>query len=115
MEPGNIAGLKRKHAATEEPAKKAELAQKLRLMGHDPEAEEKDSEDRSGAPKGRTADKKVTAEDSKPKATASKDEEKPKAAESKTTAAKDEDKSRPAARPSRAAKSTDTSKSEKRG
>ena len=115
MDEKRLAALKRKHEATEEPAKKAELALKLRQAGHDPEAEEKDSEDRSGAPKGRTADRKVTAEDSKPKATASKDDEKPKAAESKATAAKDEDKSKPAARPSRAAKSTDTSKSEKRG
>ena len=93
MESRDIAGLKRKHAATEEPAKKAELAQKLRLMGHDPEDEEKGSEAHSDAPKDRRAPEKVTAEQKRPAA---------KAAE-----AKDGDKPKPAARPARASKNAE--------
>jgi len=71
MDPRNIAGLKRKHAATEEPAKRAELAHKLRVMGHDPDEEKKDSE----VPDERKTPERVTAEDTKPTAKAAKDEE----------------------------------------
>jgi len=61
-----IASLRRKHAATKEPAKRAELASLLRARGFDPDA----SEPVSVAPKGRKAPERVTAEQDKPTVTA---------------------------------------------
>lgn len=77
MDPKDLAALKRKHAATEDPAKKAEMRNHLLSLGHDPD--EKDDERRdSKVPEGRTADKKVTTEDKKPVAKAAvADEDKP--------------------------------------
>ena len=60
MEPRDVAGLKRKYAATQEPAKKAELGTLLRSLGHDPD-EVKETKD-TKVPDGRTADQKVTTE-----------------------------------------------------
>lgn len=60
MEPRDLAGLKRKYTITEDPAKKNELANHLRMQGIDP--------DEVDAPPGveRSSDVKVTAEDAKP-------------------------------------------------
>lgn len=64
-----IAPLRRKLAATQEPAKKAELAVVLRGLGFDPAA----AEEVSAAPKGRSAPKQHTTEDTAAKDTATKD------------------------------------------
>src|SRR5690242_387672 len=55
-----LAALKRKHAATQELAKRNELANLLKAAGHDPDA----VEPISVAPEGRTAPVKVTAKPS---------------------------------------------------
>jgi hypothetical protein len=72
MDAKELAALKRKHAAIEDPAKKSEFAHMLRMAGEDPD------EIKEVAPEGRTASKKVTAEESKP--TTAKTEAKPAAA-----------------------------------
>jgi hypothetical protein len=58
-----IAPLRRKIAATQEPTKKAELEVVLRGMGFDPDA----AEEVSAAPKGRTAPKLQTTDDTRAK------------------------------------------------
>lgn len=58
-----IAPLRRKLAATDEPAKKAELEVVLRGYGFDPDA----AEEVSAAPKGRSAPKPETTEDTRTK------------------------------------------------
>jgi hypothetical protein len=60
-----IAPLRRKMAATQEPAKAAELAVVLRGLGFDPDA----AEEVSAAPKGRSAPKRETTEDTRTKDT----------------------------------------------
>jgi len=60
-----IAPLRRKMAATQDPAKAAELAGVLRGLGFDPDA----AEEVSAAPKGRSAPKRETAEDTRTKDT----------------------------------------------
>jgi hypothetical protein len=56
-----IAPLRRKLAATQEPAKRAELAVVLRSLGFDPDA----ADEATAAPKGRSVPKQQTTE-SKP-------------------------------------------------
>lgn len=58
-----IAPLRRKHAATQEPAKKAELEVVLRGLGFDPDA----VETVSAAPKGRSEPKLQTTDDTRAK------------------------------------------------
>jgi hypothetical protein len=58
-----IAPLRRKLEATQEPAKKAELAVVLRGLGFDPDA----ADEVSAAPKGRSAPKRETTEDTRTK------------------------------------------------
>ena len=60
-----IAPLRRKMAATQDPAKAAELAGVLRGLGFDPDA----AEEVSAAPKGRSAPKRETTEDTSTKDT----------------------------------------------
>ena len=60
-----IAPLRRKMAATQEPAKAAELAVVLRGLGFDPDA----AEEVSAAPKGRSAPKRETTDDTRTKDT----------------------------------------------
>ena len=80
-----IAPLRRKMAATQEPAKAAELAVVLRGLGFDPDA----VETVSVAPKGRTAPVKVTAAPTRPVAKAAVAPAAPESKEtSKETAAK---------------------------
>ena len=85
MNESELAALKRKHAATQEPAKRNELANLLKAAGHDPDA----VETVSATPKGRSAPVKVTATPTRPVATT---EDAPAASESnkssKETAAK---------------------------
>lgn len=74
MEPTDYAALKRKYAATEEPAKKAELKQQLQMLNLDPD------EVTAKPGEGRTANPKVTAEQTRPQAEVAekqKDEEVP--------------------------------------
>lgn len=88
-----LAALKRKHAATQEPAKRAELAALLLSRGFDPDA----AEPVSVAPKGRSAPVRVTAAPTKPQSkTGSKPRAKaavaPAAPESKETSKETADK-----------------------
>jgi|SRR5690242_16651269 len=80
-----LAGLKRKYEATQEPAKKNELRALLVRAGVDPDAVEADSV----APKGRTAPVKVTTAQTEPVA---KTAVAPVAPESKETSKVSEDK-----------------------
>jgi len=92
MDDARIAGLKRKYAATEEPAKRNELANKLRAAGVDP-----DKAQDKPAPEGRKAPEKVTADATKPDAKAATE----KAEKEDDSAAKSTAASRKAGRPSR--------------
>ena len=62
MNDARTAGLRRKYAATQEPAKRNELAALLRAAGFDPDA----AETVSVAPKGRTAPKLQTTAQTTP-------------------------------------------------
>jgi hypothetical protein len=62
MDDAQIAGLRRKYAATDEPAKRGEIRNLLLLAGVDPDAKPV----KAAAPEGRTAPVKVTAKDSRP-------------------------------------------------
>ena len=76
MNEAEVAAMRRKIAATQEPAKRNELANLLRAAGHDPDAVEAVS----ATPKGRSAPVKVTATPTRPVATV---EDAPAASESK--------------------------------
>ncbi|MGH7239800.1 MAG: hypothetical protein ACREHG_06995 [Candidatus Saccharimonadales bacterium] len=98
-----IAGLKRKHAATQEPAKRAELANLLRAAGHDPDAVETASSP-SVAPVGRVSRPLVTTEAPKPDTTAD------VAPEVKETSNESEAKTAPATRRPGRPRKTETTK-----
>src|SRR5689334_19182655 len=65
MDEAKIAGLRRKHAATHEPAKRNELRNLLLVAGVDPDAKPVET-----APEGRTAPKLQTTAPTKPVAKA---------------------------------------------
>ena len=69
MNEAEVAAMRRKIAATQEPAKRNELANLLRVAGHDPDAVETVSEPsraKSEPPVGRSTKPLVTAEPTKP-------------------------------------------------